>query len=160
VVTAHGIALAAGAASSDWRREVVPRFGAAAEIPSRGFVALPDPENRDGRMWESSTDGGTITLYGGFIVVTPDFASYRAWREEAERESGTRITYRAGGKDWFVISGRNGNRIVYERIENACGGEAFVAIRFDYPAVAAKRWDAVVKRGAERLEALEAEACG
>jgi len=160
LLVANSAHLAAEAASRDWLREVMPRFGAAAEIPAQGFDALPEPENGDGRTWESRTDGGTIALYGGFIVVAPDFESFRAWREEAERDNGTGITYRAGGKTWFVISGRNGTRIVYERVEIACGGEAFVAIRFDYPAASAKRWDPIVKRGAASLEALEAEACG
>ncbi len=149
----------AEAAAEDWRREIAPRFGASAEIPARGFAALPDPENADGRTWRSLDDGGTIALYGGFIVVAPDFAVLRTWREETERAGGTRITYRAGGRSWFVLSGLNGGMVVYERVEVACGGDAYVAIRFDYPAATAKRWDRIVKRSAASLEAATAADC-
>lgn len=159
LLVTSAVANPAQAVEDAWRREIVPRFGAAADVPAKRFIALPDPENADGQTWLSVDDGGMITLYGGFIVVAPDFAGYRSWREESERADGTRITYRAGGTAWFVISGLKDARIVYERVEIACKGEGFVAIRFDYPAGAAKRWKTLVEHGARSLEALAAEAC-
>ena len=156
---AGALAMTGAAAAGEWTPYVNPRFGAAAEIPSEGFTADPPPENGDGQRWTSDEDGGTIAVYGAYQVLADDFEGYRSFALESARESGVKITYERRGQGWFVYSGLDGDTIVYERVEEACGGDAIVAIRFDYPKSAKRRWDKIVKHGAETLEARPSEAC-
>lgn len=157
--TAGALAMAGAAAAGEWTSYVNPRFGAAAEIPARGFTADPPPENGDGQRWTSDEDGGTIAIYGAYQVLADDFDGYRTFALESARESGVEISYERRGPGWFVYSGIAGDTIVYERVEEACGGDTIVAIRFDYPKSAKRRWDPIVKHGAASLEARPSEAC-
>lgn len=160
VITALiGVVATATAAAEDWRHYVNPRFGVSADIPIAGFTPDPPPANGDGQSWTASSDGGTIVVYGAFQVVAADFEGYRAWALAAAREGGIAVTYERHGAGWFVYSGLNGARIVYERVESGCAGTLVVAIRFDYPAVAKRLWDPIVKRGASSLAPPPAASC-
>ena len=92
-------------------------------------------------------------------MLADDFDGYRTFALESARESGVEISYERRGPGWFVYSGIAGDTIVYERVEEACGGDTIVAIRFDYPKSAKRRWDPIVKHGAASLEARPSEAC-
>ncbi|QLP98556.1 MAG: hypothetical protein HZY79_15835 [Rhodoblastus sp.] len=52
--------------------------------------------------------------------------------------------YRAGGRDWFVVSGRAADRVYYVRA--TLRGDVFTTMELTYPAAAAPRWDAVAAR--------------
>jgi hypothetical protein len=148
----------AAAAGGGWQHYVNPRFGAAADVPARGFTADPPPANGDGQSWTSTADGGTVAVYGANQVVADDFPGYRRFVLKSAREDGLRITYDRHGEGWFVYSGRSGATIVYERVEEACDG-VVVAIHFRYPAAAQAVWKAYVEHGAASLEAVPSDAC-
>ncbi len=158
-IVALACAMPSAAGEPTWRTYVNPRFGASAEVPRRGFVADRPPDNGDGQGWTSTADGGHIAVYGAYQVVAETFADYRRWVADAARSDGVDITYEASGAGWFVYSGLDGDRIVYERVLSACGGEIVVAVRFDYPAARQKAWDPIVRRTARSLAARPSDAC-
>jgi hypothetical protein len=149
----------AGAADLEWQTYVNPRFGASAEVPSDGFEADRPPDNGDGQSWTSTADGGRIVVYGANLAVASSFSEYRNWALATARSDGFDISYEAGGRSWFVYSGRRSGRIVYERVMSGCGGDVIVAVRFDYPALRRKAWDPIVRRSARSLSARASQAC-
>ena len=71
-----------------------------------------------------------------FRISEEDFDAYLADRKDALGGEGVEITYEASGEDWFVLSGKGEDRVVYLRVEAAesCGGDPiFAHLRIGYP---------------------------
>ncbi len=98
------------------------RFGISGLVPM-GYLAQPAPDNADGRTFRSADGRVTLAIYGSHDSMG-DLPSYRRFLTELQEENGS-VTYQAGGSDWFVLSGYDGDgQIYYLRVEqgNACDG--------------------------------------
>mgnify|MGYP001171471343 FL=1 len=135
------------------------RFGTEAEIPA-SFRAERAPDNDDGRKFVSPDGAAEIIVYAGHgpSTVTGTFAEYRNWM--AENEDG-RITYRAGGSHWFVLSGTDGDRIFYLKALAGCPDRSIAHhVRIVYPASQKAAYDAIVRRVAASLSFTDTRECG
>jgi hypothetical protein len=132
-----------------WSRYRNERFGTLVEVPLHIFKLVePPPVNGDGRAF-ASQDGAQLTISGSYgpYVVTDTFNAYKAWLlENAELD---RITYRAEGKTWLVLSGVKGQSIVYQKVVEGCG--AAHTLDIEYPASQKDLYDPVAVRMARSL---------
>jgi hypothetical protein len=68
-------------------------------------------------------------------------------------EPNERITYRAGGKNWLVLSGTRGDRIFYKRHLFSHANHVINAFEISYPAGLASGYDPIVARMSKSLRA-------
>ncbi|MBY6115778.1 hypothetical protein KUW09_15425 [Mameliella alba] len=112
--------------------ETVGRFDVHADLPG-GYDMGPRPGNDDGRAFFYA-DGAEIRLWGGWVMDS--LAAERRSRLGFYLADGARVTYEASGRDWFVLSGYDGDVIFYLRVEQGrtCGGEEALAyLELRYP---------------------------
>ena len=149
------------ALAADWERYANPRFGTSAEVPVNGFSADPAPENGDGQGWTSTDGKGQIRVFGSFIVVAETFKGYREFQMRAAQEDGLDVTYSAGGKDWYALSGTQGGDIIYEKavLSRGCPTPIANHIYLKYPASQRARYDPIVRRMAKSLRGGRSGAC-
>jgi len=65
---------------------------------------------------------------------------------------GEQVTYRAGGRDWTVISGYRGQDIFYRCAGFACGHRRIHVIELNYPREQKRQLDATVTSISRRLQ--------
>lgn len=138
----------AAIAQERWSTYRNDRFGTAIDYPSR-FSAGRPPDNNDGLSF-SASDGAAFSVWGSFNALEHDLAGLEAFVRE-NREKDERITYRAAGKTWFVLSGTRGDRIVYKRYMISHRGEVVNGFEISYPAELAKAYDPIVVRMSKSL---------
>lgn len=115
-------------------RYVNARFGFSICVPA-GLVAQGESENGDGQRFEAA-DGAALIAYAGHNALDETLAA----RRDATVERLGPASYRSGGRDWFVVSGRRGETVYYAR--TALRGDVFSSFELTYPRAAAARWDA------------------
>jgi len=92
------------------------RFGTHVTFPAELFETREEPPaNGDGMKWTSS-DGGSMGVFGSWNVTELSPADYLQQLIDF-RGGEDDITYKRAGKDWVVISGTQGPDIFYERHE-------------------------------------------
>ncbi|CUH76562.1 hypothetical protein [Tropicibacter naphthalenivorans] len=119
---------------------VYGRYGVTLDVPG-GFEMLPPPGNDDGRGFTDRA-GGRLSVWGSWQIEP--LADERAFRKSSYLEQGAEITYEAGGKTWFVLSGYLGREVFYLRVEDGqtCGGEdARAFFEVTYPVEFRSRYD-------------------
>ena len=114
------------------------RFGFRFSYPSR-FEMDPPPENDDGRVLRDG-DGCVLTAWGGYNVLEESLEDAMTSRS-ADFDT---VTYRAKGKNWFVLSGYRGSDIVYLKLW--VGTDAVNGLEMAYPSALKKEYDAVVTK--------------
>ena len=131
-----------------WRIYVNDRFGTSIEYPSRFRPGRP-PDNNDGQSFTAS-DGATLAVWGSLNIDELDIKALEADISEGRAE-GERITYRASGKNWFVLSGTRGDSLFYSRYLLSHRGEVKNAFEIVYPAALASAYDPIVARISKSL---------
>lgn len=130
------------------------RFGLRGALPI-GFRADPPPANGDGRLFRNPQDSARLRIYGAF-PLSDDLTAYKRDLIAQYEAEGTRITYRAGGADWFVLSGQGGDRTLYLRVQQAenCDGDTILAHwQLRYAAADAGRYEDRIAPLARQLSA-------
>ena len=119
------------------------RFGTLIEYPARFRPGRP-PDNNDGLSF-TAADGATLSVWGSLNVMEHDLAGLEAFLREngANRD---RITYRAAGENWLVLSGTRGDRIFYARHLFSHRNEIINAFEISYPAALRTGYDPIVGR--------------
>ena len=138
-----------------WKRYTNERFGTSVEVPA-DFTAKPPPANNDGRTFVSRDGSARILVYGSNApsVVVESFAAYKDWVAEEEAKDGLRISYKAGGPDWFALSGTAGPKVVYMKVVAGCSDRSVAHhVRIEYPSSQKASYDPVVARVARSLRA-------
>jgi hypothetical protein len=132
-----------------WERYTNERFGTVADVPRHVFrLVEPPPANGDGREFRAD-DGAGLWISGSYgpSVVTETFQEYKAWLlKHADLD---RVTYKAEGKNWLVLSGTKGTSIVYRKIIEGCG--AAHEVRLEYASQDKRLYDPVVVRLSQLL---------
>ena len=134
---------ASAAASHDWRTYVNVRFGYAICYPADLVQPQPEADNGDGRVF-SGADGVELRVYGRNNATDATLKSAEKDDETRLGNGGGLITYRAAKVDWYVLSGRLGDRLFYAKTRLV--EDQFEIFELSYPASAAKTWDPVSAR--------------
>lgn len=132
-----------------WSRYSNERFGTEVDVPMNLFtVGRPLPQNADGRVFQTR-DGSAVLRVSGSAAprIVGSFSTYRTMVIADEPT----MSYRAGGKGWFVLSGRQGGEIRYTKVIERCGAAHSVFLR--YPASQKRRYDPIVSRISSTLSA-------
>jgi serine/threonine-protein kinase len=144
-----GAALVCGArgfAADAWQTYINDRYGTTIDYPA-SFQPQPPPDDDDGRAFKSP-DGASFSVAASYGGIDSDLATYREFILEHEPKSAA-VTYQAQGKDWFVVSGTNGDRVFYERHLLSHGGEMTEDFVMSYPAARKQAYDPIVARMAK-----------
>lgn len=134
------------ALAQSWERHVDDGLGFSIELPTERFEAVA---SADGRLQLSEIDGtAQLDIFG---VQNPEALSLAQFRSMMEAADPTRrITYRAAGGNWFVLSGYlEGEReptIFYAKFMLNRARTALSAFEISYPAAEKARFDATVER--------------
>src|SRR5262245_22429973 len=107
VAGAAAPAVAPAFAQTIWKTYRNARFGTRIEYPSDLFRALPPPENGDGLKFAAG-DGAQFTVSAIRNALEETFDQIQDGYLK-DRDPSDRITYRARGPDWFVLSGTRGD---------------------------------------------------
>ncbi len=132
-----------------WSRYSNERFGTEVDVPMDLFaVGRPLPQNADGRVFQTR-DGSAVLRVSGSAAprIVGSFSAYRTMVIEDEPT----MSYRAGGRGWFVLSGRQGGEIRYTKVIERCGAAHSIFLR--YPASQKRRYDPIVSRISSTLSA-------
>ncbi|NDD29818.1 MAG: hypothetical protein EB084_16300 [Proteobacteria bacterium] len=129
----------AATAQQGWSRYSNPRFGYAIDVPA-GFSKDRAPANSDGLKF-LDTHGATLRAWGSNNVEHLDPTSGLKQVLDAK---GAAVTYKAKGKNWFVVSWRDKGKIHYEK--DFLGEGAVNAFRFTYPATGGRPYTSMVTR--------------
>jgi hypothetical protein len=117
--------------------------GFAVDIPARLFrLASAD---RNGRFYRSETGNAELTVAAYGNALEQDVAKAYA-SALADRSIVVSPTYKAKGKDFFVISGKAKGRIVYVKSLLTCDGSVWASLRLDYDESSKQDFDPVLTR--------------
>ncbi len=161
VAAALGLVLAAGEARAEpWTRYQDPQSGTSVEVPAARFRALPMGRQVAGTVFASRDGRAVLSVYGNYLLSVGSFPDYTRRLVDRVRRGGTRVTYTAGGRGWFVYSGYKGPRIVYEKVILSCR-RPLVAhhMVIDYVTSARRIYDPITARLSQSLEHLNAPPC-
>jgi len=132
------------AAAAEWQRYVHPGFGFAIDLPVSGYVR--DEGAQDRLTLRDDRQGVQIDVFG---VRNDSGMSLREFATMiVAADPSRRITYRAGGNRWFVISGYlgDGDTIFYAKFLVNRAGTQLSAFEISYPQAAKRRLDRLVTR--------------
>ena len=146
LVTQHGVA-SAQLHGARWRTFVGWKFGTSISYPASGFSALPEPDAHDGRTFVNP-DGAQIAVFASYNVLDESIEASLASLIESERYQ--RVTYRARGANWFVLSGLRSiegrEQVFYEKYLFGAGGRTIHAVVVTYPTELKAIYDPLVGR--------------
>ncbi len=114
------------------------RYGFCVSYPSN-FRREPPPVNDDGRRFDGPN--GLIMTASGINNVSDGTLETEM---RSESESFDRITYRAKGKNWFVLSGHKGVNIGY--LKAFVGSGSMNHLIIEYPASLRAKYAGLVAR--------------
>jgi len=91
-------------------------------------------------------------VWGSLNVMEHDVAGLEAFLRE-NLEADERVTYRAAGRNWLVLSGTQDGRVFYKRYAFSHRNEIVNAFALSYPAALTASYDPIVARIAKSLRA-------
>jgi hypothetical protein len=126
-----------------WKTYTNERFGFSVCYPSDLLRLEPAPDNNDGQTFVGS-NGAKIAAWGSLNAMDWTLAdSARQDEQRLARDAG-RVTYKVIRKGFYVLSGRKGDQIFYNRTALANG--KFSAVELTYPTADSAIWNAISAR--------------
>ncbi len=123
-----------------------PRFGTTITFPDSIFTGSdPEPENGDGKRWRAA-DGGELAVWGEYNAL--DFTP-TSLADFIAKDIDT-VTYRKVGARWMVVSGFDGDVIVYRRAEFGSQG-VIHSMELRYPSALSTHYDRLAGKIADSL---------
>lgn len=153
------VGAAPGARDLGWRTFASEGFPLRFEFPAGLFSESPEDgvaapardgqARRTGRVF-TTPDGRATLQVGAFENV--DGLTARELRARAVKTSydGARIDYDRLAASWFVLSGRRGDEVFYERVALTCDGRRIDVWTMTYPSTDGAEFDRVVEEMARR----------
>lgn len=132
-----------------WKLYSNERYGATIEYPSRFKPGTP-PDNNDGLSF-TADDGAELKVWGSLNVLEHDIPALEAFLREGSKAD-EKITYRAAGRNWLVLSGTRGDKVFYTRYLLSHRNEVENAFDISYPAALTAAYDPIVARIAKSLK--------
>jgi len=132
------------AVAETWRTYENGRFGTTINYPGRFRPTPPDATN-SGRKFESA-DGASFTVWGSHNSLDQNIEDAEKRSRQRLRDEGVVLTYSARGVDWFVLSGTQGNKIIYLREKVPNRESDMHGLQIEYPSRLEKVYDPIVTR--------------
>lgn len=144
-----------------WKNYINPRFAFRVCYPD-SLKPGPVSGNGDGRIF-TDRSGGEMRVFGSYASMvlidgreelSDEAPASTAVKQAADYDAKSlgRVTYRAVGTNWYVVSGRSKGRIVY--FKTVTRDDRWISLQFNYPASAAPQWNPLIKHIASCLEVL------
>jgi hypothetical protein len=131
----------ADAGDTDWRSYVLPKSGAAVEVPVTIFSKEADlPEGGLGRRFTTGDGRADLT-----VQALPNSANDSPAMFLAKMRPPSGILYKRVTPNFFVVSSVRNDRIWYNRCNRSTDGY-MNCILINYPAREKRQWDGVVTR--------------
>ncbi|MDH4745820.1 hypothetical protein OMP43_17480 [Sphingomonas sp. CBMAI 2297] len=128
------------AGTDDWSSYTNVRYGFTACYPRAVLVPQPEAANSDGRKF-AAADGAELAAYGATAGPDGFHGELRLFEADIVKAGG-KITYRASGKTWGVISGETRTKTYY--IKALSRGDQVLVFNFEYPNSAAGKYNPIV----------------
>lgn len=121
------------------------RFGYSISYPT-SLKPQGEAENGDGQVFKNND--AEMRVYGSNLLLNETIEKeYSA----ILKQKGKSITYKTSGKNFFVISGKSGGKIFYQKtLENSDG--AFITFLIEYKESKRKLYDSAVTKMVKSLK--------
>lgn len=106
---------------------------------AKGMKSDRLPDNGDGIKLKNGK-GFSITAYGSNNVLTATLMD----EENSHSSTMDKVTYRAKGKNWYVVSGLKGSQVIY--IKGFVGVGSINTLLLEYPKKDEKAYDLLVTK--------------
>ncbi len=116
------------------------RYGFSVRYP-RSLKMEPPPEIGDGRSFDAR-DGFKMDVWGSNIDVDFHNDTLKGNLTQARHEDFTHVTYQATGRNWYVLSGTKGDKIVYEK--TYLGKGSLNTLSISYPVKLKAKYNKIV----------------
>lgn len=131
------------ALAESWRRYRDPYIGTRIDYPDR-FRPDPAHAQANGARFVSG-DGAAFLVHGRRNLEGNGLDELRALALDSLAPS-NRITYRAQGRNWFVLSGYQDSQVLYEKHVLSAAGRFVHTFVMTYPEALHGGYDAIVTR--------------
>jgi hypothetical protein len=139
-----GALLPAAAAPMDWQTYVNVRYAYQLCYPAGLLKAQPEPDNSDGRAF-AGRDGAQLLVFGSNNILESSLAVEASDQARGYTGKSGKISYRAWGRGWMVLSGDDGaDTLFYTKTFER--GDQFLAFQLKYPKAAAAKYKPVIAR--------------
>jgi hypothetical protein len=127
-----------------WRPLHNARYGFQLEYPAGVFEVQRSSTASDGELFRTR-DGSAKLLIGAFENV--DHRSPASYQRYIARDSypGLKVDYAPVGPTWSVLSGTQGDDMVYEKMMLSCGGQIISSFAMIYPTAERAFYDPIVE---------------
>lgn len=136
-------ASASPARAQIWNTYQNDRYGTTIDYPDM-FKPQPPPDADDGLSFKTE-DGAELDVFASYNALNFDLAGLQDFIVK-NLAPGRTITYRAQGKNWFVISGTGADVLFYERHMLSHGGQMTEGLVISYPTALRAKYDPLVGR--------------
>lgn len=143
LTTIGGFALASPRAAGSAQRVVYKtysnaRYNYSISYPSNLLVPQGEADNGDGQAFRSKDSAAEMRVYGSQNLGGGLAAAYN------EAQAGKNVTYKTMKGNWFVVSGRDGDRIFYQK--TMLSNDELKTFIIEYDAAQKSIYDAVTTR--------------
>lgn len=112
------------------------RFGYRVEYPSAILFPQPESENKDGRVFTNNRGETVLTVYGSYPVQQDNVAdglkvAFEKELHESDIDKSHVITYKKLGKLFYVVTGRQSNKIFYHKTIIKEDALAYAILQYD-----------------------------
>ena len=136
---ALSLAVSVAAQAADTENYSNARYGFGISYPAGLFLPQGESDNGDGQIFRSPDGQAELRVFAMYNVLDETLADKF---KEALAEPGLQATYKVTHKTWFVVSGKQQGRIVYQKTILAKG--TFFTLLLTYAASAQATYDPVV----------------
>ena len=114
------------------------RYGYSIAYPSSLLVPQGEADNGDGQAFRSRDGSAEMRVYGSQDMGGGLTAAY------AEAQAGKNVSYKIIKRNWFVVSGRSGGKIFYQK--TMMKGDVLKTFTIEYDEAQKATYDAVTTR--------------
>lgn len=111
------------------------RFGYCIEYPPI-LIPQPESENKDGRVFKDNQSETVLTVYGSYPVQQENVvdglkAAFEKELQASDQDKNHVITYKKLGKQFYVVTGHQGNKIFYHKTIIKDDALAYALLQYD-----------------------------
>ncbi|WP_295391729.1 hypothetical protein [uncultured Thiodictyon sp.] len=122
------------------------RFGYSIDYPAGILYPQGEADNGDGQKFLTKDADASLLVYGSnnALEQTLEDVYLDAARSGSTDSPKKVVTYKAMKRDWFVVSGVDGERVFYQK--TILAGDQFFTFILEYPAGKKSIFDPIIKR--------------
>jgi hypothetical protein len=133
------------AQSSAWSEYRNQRYGLTIRYPSDLFVVERTAEAGDGQVFVTPEKDARLLV--GALVNDSGFTAATYQAHIARQSYGNyKVTYKATGVTWFVLSGEADGKVFYEKVMFSCLGRLINSFAMIYPANKQHVFNPIIER--------------